>query len=143
MRSFVKYQAIYAKRKKYAVSYMCSFFGVSRSGYYGWLKRRILPDQATALSRLIQECQHKAKQTYGYRRIVLWLKREYGLQVNHKAVLRLMRKYGLLAVIRRPRPLYLRKQKMNVYANRVNRDFSAVQPNLKWVTDISYIKTMQ
>lgn len=139
----MKYQAIYAKHKKYAVSYMCNFFGVSHSGYYGWLKRRARPDKDYVLCRLIAECQQRTKQTYGYRRVVLWLKREYGLQVNHKTVLRLMRKYGLLAVIRRPRPLYQRQQKINIYRNYLNRNFVAEKPNQKWVTDISYIKTKQ
>lgn len=60
-----------------------------------------------------------------------------------QAVLRVMRKYGLLAVIRRPRPLYQRQRQMMVYANRLNRHFSAEQPNQKWVTDISYIKTKE
>ena len=39
MRSRVKYQIIYMNRKRYPVSMMCGFFGVSRSGYYGYVKR--------------------------------------------------------------------------------------------------------
>ncbi|WP_372585455.1 IS3 family transposase [Bacillus mycoides] len=33
--------------------------------------------------------------SYGYRRICIWLKKHYGLQVNHKRVYRLMRKMGI------------------------------------------------
>ncbi|MDR6227144.1 putative transposase [Desmospora profundinema] len=33
--------------------------------------------------------------TYGYRRIRVWLKKEYGYQVNHKRILRLMKEMGL------------------------------------------------
>jgi transposase InsO family protein len=54
-----------------------------------------------------------------------------------------MRKYGLLAVIRRPRPLYQRQQQFAVYENKLDRDFHATAPNQKWVTDISYIHTKQ
>ena len=120
---------------------MCGFFEVSRSGYYAWRTRKDRPDRDLPLSKLITQCQQEAKGTYGYRRVRLWLLRKHGLAVNHKAVLRLMRKYGLLSAIRRPRPLYQRQQKMNIFENKLNRDFRADKPNQKWVTDISYIHT--
>ena len=122
---------------------MCEFFKVSRSGYYDWAKKINNPDKDECIAKLIQECQEQTKQTYGYRRVKLWLMRETGLVINHKAVLRLMNKYGLLSEIRKPRPLYLRQQKIKKYLNLLNQDFSADKPNQKWVTDISYIKTNQ
>jgi len=122
---------------------MCHFFEVSRSGYYGWVKRKNKPDKDDTLGQLIRTCQKQTKQTYGYRRVKLWLLRETGLVINCKAVLRLMRKYNLLAQIRMARPLYQRQQKMMVYENRLNRDFRADMPNQKWVTDISYIQTKE
>jgi transposase InsO family protein len=122
---------------------MCQYFKVSRSGYYDWLSRKDVPDQDAVMGELIRGCQEKTKQTYGYRRVRLWLLRETGLIINSKAVLRLMRKYNLLAQIGRPRPLYQRQQKMMVYENRLNRDFHAERPNQKWVTDISYIHTRE
>jgi len=75
--------------------------------------------------------------------MVLWLLRETGLLINHKAVLRIMRKYNLQSQIRRPRPLYQRQQKLWRYENRLAGDFHADKPNQKWVTDISYIFTKQ
>lgn len=93
------------------------------------------------MGELIAQCQRQTKNTYGYRRVKLWLKRKHGLTINSKTVLRLMRKYGLLAQIRRPRPLYQRQQRMIRYENYLNRDFAADKPNRKWVTDISYIHT--
>ena len=143
MRAQVKYEAIYANRGFYTTRYMCSFFGVSRSGYYGWLKRKDEPDKDTIFADLIARCQEQTKGTYGYRRVKLWLLRETGLVINHKAVLRLMRKYGLLAQIRRQRPLYQRQQQFMTYENKMNRNFHAVKPNQKWVTDISYIHTKE
>ena len=139
----MKYTAIYAKREKFEISFMCNYFGVSRSGYYAWVKRQKQPDRDEFLGNLIRECQKRTKQTYGYRRVKLWLLRETGLLVNKKAVLRLMRKYNLLAEIRRPRPLYQRQQQMLVYENRLARNFQANKPNQKWVTDISYLPTKQ
>ena len=139
----MKYAAIFANKDKYSIVLMCRYFEVSRSGYYDWLKRKDNPDKDDVLGDLIRQCHTATKQTYGYRRVKLWLLRETGLLINGKAVLRLMRKYNLLAQIRRPRPLYQRQQRMNLYENRFNRDFHATRPNEKWVTDISYIHTKE
>lgn len=95
------------------------------------------------MGRLIQQCQQETNYTYGYRRVTLWLLSNTGLVISHKAVLRLMRKYNLLAQIRRPRPLYQRQQQFAVYENRLSRNFYADGPNQKWVTDISYIQTKE
>ena len=130
-------------RKSYSISRMCRFLEVSRSGYYSWCKHKDEPDRDLPLAELIQVCQQNTNQTYGYRRVRIWLRREHNLVVNSKAVLRLMRKYGLLAQIRRPRPLYQRQQKVNVFANILNQAFKAERPNQKWVTDISYIHTKE
>jgi transposase InsO family protein len=122
---------------------MCEFFKVSRSGYYDFVKRLERADKDEAVAKQIIECQNQTKKTYGYRRVKLWLLRETGLVINHKAVLRIMNKYGLLSEIRKPRPLYIRQQALCKYENRLNRDFKADKPNLKWVTDVSYIHTNQ
>ena len=143
MRAEVKYAAIEANKGSYPVQFMCRFFEVSRSGYYAWRKRKDKPDRDQSLGGLIAGCQRETKETYGYRRVRLWLFRKHGLVVNHKAILRLMRKYGLLSAIRRPRPLYQRQKRMMIYENRLNRDFHADRPNQKWVTDISYIHTAE
>lgn len=60
----------------------------------------------------------------------------------HKTILRVMRKYSLLSVVRRRRYCNY-SQALHRYDNLINRDFSADRPNQKWVTDISYIKTSQ
>jgi transposase InsO family protein len=143
VRASVKYAAIFANKEKYSIVLMCCYFNVSRSGYYDWLKRKDAPDKDDILGNLIHKCQIATKQTYGYRRVKHWLLRETGLSVNEKAVLRLMRKYNLLAQIRRPRPLYQRQQRMKIYENKLNRNFNADAPNQKWVTDISYIHTKE
>jgi Transposase and inactivated derivatives len=145
VRAGVKYEAMYKNRYEYSISFLCNFFEVSRSGYYAWLKRKERPDKDTSLAEMIQECQKKTKQTYGYRRVTLWLMRKKGLSINHKAVLRVMQKYGLQSKIRRPRPFYQRQEsyRFRVYDNQINQKFDAEKPNEKWVTDISYIHTKQ
>ena len=143
MNKTVKFAAIDSIKEKYGVSYLCEYFGVSRSGYYAWRKRKARPNWDVTLAELIRQCQQKTNYTYGYRRVKLWLLYQTGLIINGKAVLRIMRKYNLLAQIRRPRPLYQRLNHFRTYENRLNRQFHADRPNQKWVTDISYIRTKQ
>jgi putative transposase len=140
-----KYAMIQKYAKKFTVKELCEYFKVSRSGYYSWIKtspnRRQREQRDQALAAIIQECQKKSDKTYGYRRVRAWILKSYGVCMNHKTVLRLMNKYGLLAEIRRPRPLYMRQQQMRRYENVLNRNFLASYPNQKWATDISYIFT--
>lgn len=137
----MKYAAIFKHCKQYPVSVMCAFFGVSRSGYYDFLKNISKPDPDDHIARLISECQTATKSTYGYRRVKMWLELKTGRTINHKAVLRLMNKYGLLAQIRRRRKYKQCSEYLHRYDNVLNRDFKATRPNQKWVTDISYIQT--
>ena len=120
---------------------MCRFFAVSRSGYYDFVKRMDKPAKDLELSEMIRECQAETKQTYGYRRVSIWLERR-GVHHNPKTILRVMNKYSLLSVVRRRRYCNY-SQALHRYENLLNRDFHADRPNEKWVTDISYIKTAQ
>ena len=141
MRTSVKYLVIYRHREKYAISEMCRFFEVSRSGYYDFVKRMDIPAKDLPLAEKIRECQEECGKTYGYRRVHLWLERN-GIHHNPKTVLRVMQKYNLLSVVRRKKYHYY-SQALYKYPNLLNRDFKAERPNQKWVTDISYIHTGQ
>ena len=141
MRPEVKYRVIHRHKDKYSISEMCRFFEVSRSGYYGFVNRMDKPANDLELSELIRTCQTETKQTYGYRRVAMWLERR-GVHHNPKTILRVMNKYSLLSVVRRRRYCNY-SQALHRYDNLLNRDFHADRPNQKWVTDISYIKTSQ
>ena len=141
MKPAIKYQVIYKHRNKYSISEMCRFFNVSRSGYYKYLNRKDIPDRDLPLANKIEECQNINHKTYGYRRVHIWLERQ-GIYCNPKTILRIMQKYNLLSVVRRKRFHYC-SQYLHRYPNALNREFNAVRPNQKWVTDISYIKTSQ
>ena len=141
MRPEVKYRVIYRHKDKYSISDMCRVLGVSRSGYYGFVKRMDKPAKDLELSELIRECQQETRQTYGYRRVAIWLERK-GIHHNPKTILRVMNKYSLLSVVRRRRYCNY-SQALHRYNNLLNRDFHADRPNQKWVTDISYIRTSQ
>ena len=72
----------------------------------------------------------------------LWLESQ-GIHYNPKTVLRIMKKYGILAEIRRKRKWQNLGQQIHRYENLLNRQFFADKPNSKWVTDISYIQTKE
>lgn len=142
MKSSLKYRLIEQCIGKYSVKAMCGFYGVSRSGYYRYLKHKGKPAKDVLLANIIAECQSIRGKIHGYRYIHLWLEKTKGIYRNPKTVLRVMRKYGLLSEIRRKR----RKacgQSMHRYENVLNRNFKAERANKKWVTDISYISTSQ
>ena len=76
MRPKLKYQVIYRHQGMYPTSAMCAIFGVSRSGYYGYVKRMDRPEKDAPLAALLRKQQEHCFQTYGYRRMHLWLERQ-------------------------------------------------------------------
>ena len=125
---------------------MCVFLGVSRAAYYAWRMRRIdHPDPDADRIALVQEAYDASRQTYGYRRVQMWIQQKRGVTINHKAVLRLMNKIGIRSIARK-RKVYKKLaeyESYHRYPNVLDRDFSASRPNQKWVTDVTYIHTQQ
>lgn len=124
---------------------MCEFFGISRAAYYAWVKYWEVPDPNAERKTLIQEAYEKSHKTYGYRRITLWIRKNKGIFINHKAVLRLMNRMNIRSVARK-RKIYKKMTELGTYHrydNILNRQFTAKRPNQKWVTDITYIDTQQ
>ena len=142
MRASTKYMVIYRHKEQYSINEMCRVFKVSRSGYYGYVERMNIPAKDLELAEKIRECQEKTKQTYGYRRVHIWLERQE-IHHNPKTVLRVMNKYNLLSQVRRYRAYRRFGEHLYKYPNLLNREFGANKPNEKWVTDISYIHTKQ
>ena len=124
---------------------MCRVLEVSSSGYYAWCKR--LPSQHSRddaqLAQAIQKAFQSNRQVYGSPRIHAELK-DQGKHCARKRVARLMHELGLTA--RRPshRTITTKSEKgVRVAENLLQRDFSADQPNSKWVTDTTYIWTRE
>ena len=143
MKASIKYRVIHRFKDKYSIYDMCKFFNVSRSGYYAWVKKLDKEDHDKLIGELIKQCQEKTRRTYGYRRVKIWLLREFGLVINHKAVLRIMNKYDLLSKSRRRRKWVQNIESLHRYENKFERNFYADRPNAKWCTDISYIPTKE
>lgn len=124
---------------------MCELSGVSRSGYYNWVRReparqsRELQDKADFA--LILEAYNYRGYAKGARGIYMRLLHK-GIRMNLKKIRRLMKKYSLLCPIRKANP-YRRIAKAlrtNAVAdNRVNREFREHGPRKILLTDITYI----
>ena len=123
---------------------MCQFFKISRAAYYEWGKRSKRADPDQDRMRLVEKAWLKSRKTYGYRRISIALQQQ-GHLINHKSVLRLMQKLNIRSVARKRKP-YKKMTELGTYhryENILDRDFTATEPNQKWVTDISYVQTQR
>ena len=117
---------------------MCAVLEISPKTYYKYRNKED-PDYYDYL--VIKEIFDESKGTYGYRRIVEGLKKKYGVVMNGKKVLRIMKKYNLI-------PEYHRKAKNknknnrieeNVKVDLIKRDFNVTSINKIWITDITYL----
>lgn len=135
-----------AHQEDYSISRMCKVLKLGRSGYYAWRKRTpSARKQANqALTEEIRRVYLKSRRTYGSPRVHAALLRE-GIACGRNRVARLMRKAQLVG--RRPKRRYPRttQRRSGVIPapNLLKRDFTAQQPNQKWVVDITYIDTAE
>jgi len=140
------YQFMKANQSRYTIKKMAELFGVSRSAYYKWLKagcpnRDENPD--AQLIDLIREIVFKHHRRYGILRVrkELWIK--HGINISRKKVARLMRENGLNARRRRKYiPTTDSKHSLPVCENILKREFHAERPCQKWVSDITYLRTL-
>lgn len=128
---------------KFPVATMCRLLGVSRSGYYAWVKRppspRAVRDEQ--LTKAVQASHARSDGTYGAPRILADLQ-EAGEHVGQKRVARLMRKAGVVGVHRRRGVRTTRRGPEETAAtDLVKRDFTARAPDELWVADITYVPT--
>jgi putative transposase len=121
------------------------FFEVSRAAYYEWVKKLAEADPDQERMEQVHTAYEASHKTYCYRRITIHLQKKQGIIINHKAVLRLMRKLAIRSQARKPK-MHKKQEEIGTYhryPNMLNRDFVAAKPNQKWVTDITYIRTQQ
>jgi len=124
---------------------MCRVLGVSRSGYYAWLKRAPSArcEEDERLKVRIDEIHEQSRGTYGVPRIYIELKDD-DERVGRKRIARLMRDLGLRGVCRRRFVKTTQRDESNRPApDLVERNFSASKPNELWVADATYIPTWE
>lgn len=118
---------------------MCRFYGLAESTYYHQ-RARLAVDKHFETRALIREVFEASHGRYGYRRIKAVINMRYGLAVSGKTVLKLMREEGLACQVRRKKYRSYKGEVGKIAANVLARDFTAKEPNQKWVTDITEFK---
>jgi len=127
----------------FPVSRMCQILGVSRSGYYDWLKA---PESERALenAKLLDQIKtiHKnSRSCYGSPKITSELLKQ-GQKYGHNRIARIMRDNGIRAkVVKGYRPKTKVIDANEASANLLDRRFAWDRPNMAWATDITYIPT--
>ncbi|CAG0950685.1 partial Putative transposase InsK for insertion sequence element IS150, partial [Anaerolineae bacterium] len=96
------------------------------------------------LSKQIQTVFDDSRHTYGSNRMEAAL-RAQGICTSRKRVARLMREQGLRSVQAKKRRMCLTRSVHNSYVveNLLAQDFTAQHPHEKWLTDTTYIPTLE
>lgn len=138
-------EALADKNNVLTVKDLCELAGVSRSGYYNWIRSenaRVLREakDQEAFEKILEAYQFRgyAKGVRGIHMRLLHM----GVLMNVKKIRRLMRKYRLVCPIRKPNPyrrLHKSIQMGNTAENLVNREFESHGPRAVLLTDITYI----
>jgi len=130
---------------KFPVGKMCKMLGVSKSGYYNWLKsgpsKRWLENEAISIE--IHTIFKESFESYGAPRIKVELLK-HGHRVSRPRVARIMRSNNLFA--RRRRKFIFTTDSNHNYpiaSNILNQNFTVDRENQVWVSDITYIQTKQ
>ena len=124
---------------------MCDVFTVSRSGFYAWRRRPESQRQCEdkRFLKLIKASFERSRETYGYRRVHQDF-RDLDEPCGKHRIARLMKANGI-------RPKTRRKFKVTtdsnhnkpIHENQLARQFNASVPNQRWVSDITYIPTVE
>lgn len=132
-----KTQLVDALKSTYSLTELLGEVKLPRSSYFYHRARLEVSDKYVEVRRAMADIFERNYRCYGYRRIRASLTKQC-VNISEKVVQRLMKQEHLIAV----------KPKRHRYGsymgeispapdNLLNRDFSAVAPNEKWLTDIT------
>lgn len=106
--------------------------GLAKSTYYRTIKNLNKKDKYDEVKLAIQKISGR----YGYRRVTIQLHKE-GFTINHKVVMKLMKRMGLTCKVRLKKYRSYKCQNGKIADNILKRNFKAAKPNQKWATDIT------
>ncbi|MEC4020836.1 IS3 family transposase [Streptomyces sp. H27-D2] len=138
-----KCEFIDGEKDHYPICKMCTWIGISASGFYDWRSRETsaTAERRERLKAVIRHAFTDSDETYGYRRVHASLRR-LGVQAGLELVRALMRELGLVSCQPKPwRTTTVPDAAADATPDLVNRDFTADAPGRKLVGDITYIHT--
>lgn len=116
---------------------LCDLAHISRSGYYKWLAHADLPDKDQDDYVKVKSVFDHSKGRYGWRSLKMRLP-----DMNHKKIQRIMRKYDLIAKVRRKNPykaIMRKRLEHRTFPNVLQRKFRQAVPRRVFSTDITYL----
>jgi transposase InsO family protein len=133
-----------ASQGSQTIQRLCHLAGVSRAGYYRFWRKSAPREHDTMVRGAVQRVALANGRHRGYRYITHQLRRDEGIVVNHKRVLRLMREDNLLCLRHKafvPRTTDSRHD-WEVVPNLV-RGLRVADLDQLWVADITYIRLQE
>jgi len=141
----MKFQFMKDHNKEFCIEKMAKVLKVSRAGYYKFLKatpsKRKLENKE--LIKKIRKAYEKSRRNYGSPRIHKELKKA-GESCSRKRVARLMRQEKIQPKMRKHwKTTTKTNSKKEAAPNHLNQNFSVETPNTVWVSDITYVETLE
>jgi putative transposase len=136
-----------AHQARYPVSWLCEFLGVSRSGYYTYLKHQPSKreQENQELVNMIKDIHQQSKHRYGSPRIHKTLQAQ-GKQESLGKIKRLMRREGMYSIVTPEfKPKVQEEQSPGLeMTNLLKQDsLELTTINQVWYVDITYIHTLE
>lgn len=140
-------QTAASAESKLSIAELCEIAGVSRSGYYAWLKAAPTREFREEKDRQDFELILAAYKMYGYTKgargiYMALMHMNPPVIMNLKKIYRLMEKFNLSCPVRKANP-YRRMAKAlrtsNVAENLLQREFECYGPRVVLLTDITYL----
>jgi transposase InsO family protein len=140
-----RFQFVADHRDTFEVKRLCEVIEVNRSSFYAWdATAEARAERAAADEELADRIRvvHEADKAYGAPRVTAELNdgTPPGARVNHKRVARVMAEHGIAGIRLRRRVRTTVPEPSDAKApDLLKRDFTAEQPNRKYVGDITYL----
>ena len=137
-----KIAAIERLKKDFSIYALCKTLNILRSTYYHRVLRSPKKTQYEIadekLRPLIKDIFINSRERFGSQKIKFVLQQQ-GLNVGRAHISKLMQEMGLICKQVRLRYFSTTNRKYKVYRNRIQQNFITKEPNMVWVSDITYV----
>lgn len=132
-------------RQGYPLPFLRRIFNVSSSSYYAWLNRkpskRSLEDARLEVE--IKAAHKRTKETCGSERLQKDMA-DYGIQAGVCRIRRIRKKLGIRCKqVKKFKATTDSRHNLPVAENILEQNFKVTEPNKAWVSDITYIHTVE
>ena len=141
----MKFAFITEQKVAFSIVALCRVLEVSTSGYHAWSGRPMAPHarRDAELDVRVRAAYAASKGRYGSPRVHAEL-RASGDRVGRKRVARIMKRAGIAGKKRRRfQATTDSNHAFPIAPNVLERDFTAIEPNQAWVTDITFLWTQE